>query len=183
MNRTLPPGNCGNRSAAAGWTSGCAGAVPGTLGLVAGAQAAAPSPDKEKPPRQNPGGQCESGWWRSAFDGVLSFPVLALDRGHGPTHFLADRARQEPAHAVRQPTGSFHEISHGGAAWMFQQFEHLFRLGPLARTVCLRRLGFRGRLHALFLQGWPSYSPCPWTAQHGASVRERWASWVVPASW
>jgi len=150
MNRTLPPGNCGNRSAAAGWTSGCAGAVPGTLGLVAGTQAAARSPDKEKPPRRNPGGQCESGWWRSALDGVVSFPVLALSRHHSPTHLLSDRSREEPAHAVRQPTGSFHEISHGGAAWLFQQFEHLFCLGFCSDTIGLCRRGLIRRLRALF---------------------------------
>jgi hypothetical protein len=53
---------------------------------------------------------------------------------------------------VRQPTGRFHELSHGSAAWLFQQFEHLFRLGPSRTPSAFAGLAFLGGL-APFLAG------------------------------
>ena len=45
-----------------------------------------------------------------ADDGVNSFAVLTLDRFNLETHFLAQRAADESANAVRLPTGRLHGV-------------------------------------------------------------------------
>jgi hypothetical protein len=83
MNRSLPPRDRGNRSPASGRASRRARSVPGACRLVGGTAAATHSPDKEKPPRRNPGGQCESRLWRSALDGIGTLAIFALSRSDG----------------------------------------------------------------------------------------------------
>ena len=47
MNRSLPPGDCGDRIVVAGRTSGHRGPLYGACGLVDGTEAAARRPNKE----------------------------------------------------------------------------------------------------------------------------------------
>jgi len=91
--------------------------------------------DKEKPPRRDPGGKCESSGWRSALDGVAPLPILTLGGGDGQPHFLADRTRQEAAHRMRLPIRGFHDLLQGGSAGPFQQFQNLFGLAPWRAPV------------------------------------------------
>jgi len=65
--------------------------------------AAAHRPDKEKPPRRNPGGKCESRWRRSALDGIAALAIFALAGRDEQSHFLSDCAGEEPADGMRLP--------------------------------------------------------------------------------
>jgi len=93
-------------------------------------------PNKEKPPRRNPGGQSESSCWRSALDGVAALPICALGGGHSQPHLFANRAREEAAHRVRLPPGSFDQFLRGGTARSFQQVKDLCCLAAIAGSAC-----------------------------------------------
>jgi hypothetical protein len=62
------------------------------------------------------------------------------DQERQAPHLLSNRSRQQPADAVRQPTGGLHELLHGGSARPFQQFEQLLCFAALARAASRRRL-------------------------------------------
>jgi len=110
-------------------------------------------PRKEKPPRRNPGGQCKSGRWRSALDGVGAIPVLAFGRFDLATHLLSNCSREEPADRMRQPARCLHQLLHRGATRPFEEINYLLCFAPLAWAVSVRRLGFLGRFGGLFGRG------------------------------
>src|SRR5258708_543830 len=120
MNRALPPGDRGHRSADPLGTSRSAGIVSGTLGLVG---RASNPPERRTPPEMNPAAGRNGNWRRSAFYRVIALAVLALSGCHGKAHLLADRARQEPAYRMRLPACSFHQFLGRGPAGPLQQFQ------------------------------------------------------------
>ena len=93
------------------------------------------APDKEKPPRRNPGGQKEPNRWASAFDRVAALRVLGFGGRDRQAHLLPQGAGQEPTDRVRLPAGGFHEFLQGGAAGVLQQVEDLGGLAALAGAV------------------------------------------------
>ena len=93
MTGALPPGNRGDRNGATRGKSRCGGFVLGAFRLV---RRNPVPPEREKPPRRNPGGQCGQIGWFSAFDRVGALPVFAFRGRHGQPHFLTDRAGQDP---------------------------------------------------------------------------------------
>jgi len=152
MNSALPPGDCGDRIVVAGWTSGHREPLYGACGLVDGTEATACRPDKERPPRRNPGGRKRNAR-RLSFHGVAALAVVGLGRCHGQPHLLSDCSREEAAQRMRLPAGRFDQLLRCGAAWSFEQVQNLGRLAALAGTFTLRRLGFLGRFSALLRGG------------------------------
>jgi len=115
-------------------------------------------------------------------DAVGALSVLSFDRFHFESHLLAQGAGNETANAVRLPASGFHNLREGSAARALQQVQDLLGFAALAGAFRLSFRRFFGRLGTL-LGGVGLSSPtCPWTAPHGASVRERWPAWAVPAS-
>jgi hypothetical protein len=111
MNRPLPPGNRGHRIQHPGWPSGPARIVPGAGRLVGGTAAAACRPDKEKPPRGDPGGRRRAASCESGFDGIAARPVFAFGGFHRKAQLFANRPGQEPTNAVGLPASSFHGLT------------------------------------------------------------------------
>ena len=153
MNRSLPPGDCGDRVVVAGRTSGHRGPLYGACGLVDGTEATACRPDKEKPPRRNPGGRNQN-TCGSGFDGVAALTVVAVGRSDGQPHLLSDCSREKAAQRMRLPAGRFDQLLRCGAARSLQHVHNLGRFAALAHTVSLRQPGFLGRLGALLRRGW-----------------------------
>src|ERR1700733_5034848 len=154
MNRALPARDHSNRSQTSFRQSGSRGLVLSAVRLVY--RIALAQPDKEKPPRRNPGGQCKRLRFSSALDRVAALPVLALGGCHGQSHFLADGARQEPAYGMWLPAGGFHQLLRCYAARPFQQFQNLVGLATLAGALRFlsafgRFLGWGGLLGRLGL--------------------------------
>src|SRR3984885_6195521 len=139
MNRALPARDHSNRSQTSFRQSGSRGLVLSAVRLVY--RIALAQPDKEKPPRRNPGGQCKRLRFFSALDPVAALPVLALGGCHGQSHFLADGARQEPAYGMRLPAGDFHQFFGCDAARSFEQAQYLVGFAALAGLGGLRALG------------------------------------------
>ena len=67
-----------------------------------------------------------------ADDGVNSFAVLTLDRFNLETHFLAQRAGEESAHAVGLPIRSGHQLWQCGPSYSPEQREDLGLLAAFA---------------------------------------------------
>lgn len=100
--------------------------------------------DKEKPPRQWPGGEMDANQCPSALQRIAARPILDLGRRDGQTHLLAEDAGDESTDRMRLPTGGFHQIGSGGAAGALQQAEKLGGFTALAcRGSLLGRLGRR----------------------------------------
>ena len=143
MNRTMPPGDCGHRSAAARRSPGRAGALLGALGLVGGAADSA-GPAIRKAAGRNAGGLLERMHLSSGADGVVALPVLALGGDDLQAHLLANGAGEEPAHGMRLPAGGRHQSLRSHSARAPQQTEHERRLAAVAGAFGLR--GGLGRL-------------------------------------
>jgi hypothetical protein len=93
MNRPVSTRDRGHRSRTARRRSGSRGLVLGAVGLVG----RTPAPEREKPPRGDPGGQCRRPRLYSALDRVAAFPVFVLGGRRSQPHLLTDGAGQEPA--------------------------------------------------------------------------------------
>jgi hypothetical protein len=129
MNRALPPGDRGPRNADSLGPFGSARAVLGAIGLVG---RVAHRPERKTPPGGCPAARTEPKCAGSGFDGVGTLAVLALGRGDGHPHLLADRARQKPANGMWLPVCGFHQLFGGDAARSLEQFEHLGGLATVA---------------------------------------------------
>jgi hypothetical protein len=106
-----------------------------------------PQPQRETPPGAIPAARFGANWRTLSLDRVAAFPVLAL-RGHDRhAHLLGNRARQEPTHGMRLPSGRFHQLLARYAAGTLQQIEHFGGLAAIPGTLGFRRaLGrFLGR--------------------------------------
>jgi len=111
---------------------------------------------KEKPPRQDPGGEKKRTVSASTLQGVATFSIL--DRGRDlETHLLSEHTGNETAYRVSLPASGFHEIGPGGAGRALQQIEDLGRFAtfpgtlPVLGRLCahvgfLRRGGLLSRL-------------------------------------
>src|ERR1700730_763729 len=84
-----------------------------------------------------------------AFDLVEALAILPLGGLDRAAHLLAERAADEPAHAVGLPGGSFHDFDQRRAALPFQQGHHHGGLAALASTLAPGTGGFLRRLRGL----------------------------------
>ena len=129
MNRALPPGDRGHRSGTTLGESRRSGLVPRACRLGGRTP---PSPEREKPPRRNPGRQCTQNVWLLSLDRVPPLAVLALDGHDGKPHFLAQRS----ADRIRVHCGAasccLHDHRQRAAILPFQEVE------DLARFCCRR---------------------------------------------
>src|ERR1700691_41675 len=110
------------------------------------------SSKRATPPTAGPAARCEG----LGFDRVAAHAVLALKGCNGQSHFLADGARQEPAHGMRLPARDLHQFFSGDAAGPLQQVQDLGGLAAVADTTQLlsafgRFLGWGGPLSRLTL--------------------------------
>jgi hypothetical protein len=110
------------------------------------AESASGIADKEKPPRQDPGGTKDLFRWPSPLERVTALPVLDLGGCDGQSHLPAQDARDKSSDRVSLPAGGFHEILSGGASGAPQQVKELGALGAVSGTD--RLLGRPGRLRA-----------------------------------
>jgi hypothetical protein len=127
------------------------------------------SPDVEKPPRQNPGGQTDVTCWTSALERVTALPVFDFGGGNGQAHLLAQDTGDKPSDRVSLPAGSFHKIFSGGATGPLQQVEELDGLAASDSAGFPRRLG-RLRAFVGLLGRGPTLA---WTTRRAAVVRRR----------
>ena len=118
--RTLQPGNCGNRSATARGESRHRRVVPGALGLVG---RIADPPSRGTPPGSNPAPRFERRGCGSRFDGITSLPVFALGGNNGQAHLLTDGAGQEAADGMRLPSAGLLKLLRCCAARPLQQVQ------------------------------------------------------------
>src|ERR1035437_8141340 len=87
---------------------------------------------KEKPPRQNHGGQKKPTRRPSAFQRVTALPVLDFGGRYFQAHLLAQDAGDKSPNRVSLPAGGFHEIRAGGATGALQQVQELGSFAALA---------------------------------------------------
>src|ERR1035437_2812640 len=106
--------------------------------------------DKEKPPRQNPGGAKDPIRWPSPLERVTALPVLDLGGRDGQSHLPAQDAGDKSSDRVSLPAGGFHEILPGRAPGAVQQVKDLGALGAVSGTDGL--LGRLGRLRVGLLR-------------------------------
>ena len=104
MNRALPPGDRGNRDKHQGWPSRPAGTVSRSFRLVGGVAAPARRPNKEKPPKRNPGGRRRRACYGSRLNGISPRTVVILGGFHCQTQLLADRGAGHIMHILRNPS-------------------------------------------------------------------------------
>ena len=119
------------------------------------------SPNEERPPRRNPGGQRNRNVWPLAFDRVPTLCALCFRRVDLQTHFLAQCSGEEPADGMTLPARGGRELFQRGSARPLQHAENLgshaillgagrLLRGRLARLRAFsglgRRLGLLGRL-------------------------------------
>lgn len=143
MNRALPPGDRGHRSGTDHGQCRRSGVVPGAFGLVG---RASHPPEREKPPRRNPGGQCKQIGWFLAVDRVPALAVLALDGRDGQAHFLTQRSADESAYTVGLPVRRFHDLGQRSAILALQQVKDRLGLAALVSAGgFLRGFGRFGR--------------------------------------
>src|SRR6202049_5035645 len=94
-----------------------------------------------------------------ADDRVNSFAVLTLDRFNLETHFLAQRAGEESAHAVGLPIRSGHQLWQCGPSYSPEQGEDS---GLLATFAGARRfvsvVGLLSRPRLLRRDTWPVFA-------------------------
>src|ERR1700677_1913054 len=102
MNRTLPPGDCGDRSEAASTQFRSFRTVPGTRGLVGRVEHPR---RRETPPSSYPAARMNEISGVSGFYRVAPLAILALCRRDGQTQLLPHSARQETAYGMRLPAG------------------------------------------------------------------------------
>ncbi len=104
--------------------------------------------DKEKPPRQAPGGEESSIGWTSALQRIAALPILDFGGRYLQAHFLAEHAGDKSPHRVGLPAGGFREIRAGrptGAPQQVQDLGGFAGLATVGRLLArLRRL--RGRV-------------------------------------
>jgi DNA methylase len=143
MNSSLPPGNRGHRGTDPRRESGPAGPLSGAGRLECRATSAA-RPNKEKPPRRNPGGRRRRACYGSRLNGIGPRTVLTLGGFHCQTQLLADRARQVPTDRMRLPAGGFYQLIECGTVRPFQQVQDLRCFAALAGAFAIL-----GRLRAL----------------------------------
>jgi hypothetical protein len=108
------------------------------------AESASRIADKEKPPRQNLGGEKEPIGWASALERVAALPIRGLGRRDGQAHLPAPDPGDKSSHRVSLPAGGFHQIRPGSATRALQQVKELGGFAALAhRAGLLARLGRR----------------------------------------
>src|ERR1700735_1150552 len=97
-------------------------------------------PDKEKPPRECPGGETDANCRFSALERIAARSIFGPGGGDGQAHLLAEDAGNKTTDRMSLPAGGFHKIGPGGAARALQQAEELGGLaaraaggGPLGR--------------------------------------------------
>ena len=156
MNRTLPPGDCGDRSEAAGAQFRRFRTVPGTRGLVGRVEHPR---RRETSPSTYPAARMNEISGVSAFYRVAPLAILALCGCDGQTQLLPNSARQETAYGMRLPADGLLQFLGGRATWPFEQVENLSGFGAipgigglrsafarsLARAGLLARTGLGGR--------------------------------------
>jgi hypothetical protein len=76
-------------------------------------------------------------------NGVASNSFRRLRGSNGQSQFLADRAADEPANAVRLPARYRHDLRQRGSAFPLKQSQHTVGLVDLGRAIGLCR-GFCG---------------------------------------
>jgi len=135
MNRTLPPGDCGDRSEAAGAQFRRFRTVPGTRGLVGRVEHPR---RRETPPSSYPAARMNEISGVSGFYRVAPLAVLGLGGRECQPHFLPNHAGQEPAHRMRLPAACFLQIFGGGAARPLEQVENLSGFAAISGTGSLR---------------------------------------------
>src|SRR5437016_6010635 len=106
MNRTVPPGNCRDRSRDFRRQSGCLRVDARPCGL---ARRASDPSKRETPPERF---QAARERWngRLSFDGITALAVLTLDGYYVQTHLLAHCTRQEATYRMRLPTRGLHQF-------------------------------------------------------------------------
>ncbi len=142
MTRALPPGDCGHRSGTTLGESRRSGLVPRACRLGGRTP---PSPEREKPPRRNPGRQCTQIVWLLSLDRVPPLAVLALDGHDGKPHFLAQRSADESAYTVGLPVCCFHDHRQRAAILALQEVENPLSLAAVAGGGLLLAFGRFGR--------------------------------------
>src|ERR1019366_10467872 len=148
MNRTLPRGDCGDRSADHRRASRRSRLVPCAVRLVGGTE----DPGERKaPPNVNPAAYGEFDETNSGFKQVRAAAILALGGFDFQAHLLAQRTADESAYGMCLPACRFHNFLQGGSTRALQQIEDRLGLAALADTLLLGSfpqvgyLGFRGR--------------------------------------
>lgn len=143
MNRALPPGDRGHRSADPRGAYRRRRVVPGSVGLVVGVEDLR---RRKTPPDVNPAARKSRAMRDSGFHGVAPLPVFALGGHDGQTYLLPNRAGQEPPNRVWLPAGGFHQLLARNAARPLEQFENRLGLTAFADPLLLARLPRAGGL-------------------------------------
>jgi hypothetical protein len=144
MNRTLPPGDRGRRSGAAGRQSRCRRIVLGACRLVGGVEHPR---RRETPPDGNPAAPIDGIGCGSGFDGIATLAILGACGSDGQAHLRAYDARKKSAKGMWLPAGGFQQFLGGCAARPLEQVEDLGGLATVAGgSGFLRAFGrFLGR--------------------------------------